>query len=73
MGFLMPSPPKPAPLPKPLPPAPERTDTETAALAEEQRRVFGGASSGRASTFLTASGTTAGSSVSRFLGSSART
>lgn len=67
--------PKPTPVvvPDPLPPAPERTDTETQALAEQQRKKFAGASGGRASTFLTGAGTTAGSSAVRFLGGAAAT
>jgi hypothetical protein len=60
-------------IPEPLPPPPERTDTETERLAEEQRKRFAGASGGRASTFLTAGGTTAGSSAVRFLGGAAST
>lgn len=60
-------------IPDPLPPAPERSDAETENLAEEQRRRFSGAQGGRASTFLTAGGTTQGSSAVRFLGGAAAT
>ena len=74
MGGIFDSP-KPAtqPLPKPLPPAPERSDVQTEQLAAEQRKRFAGASGGRASTFLTSGGTSAGSSAVRFLGGAART
>lgn len=67
--------PKAAPvvMPEPLPPAPERTDAATQQLADEQRKKFAGASGGRASTFLTQAGTTAGSSAVRFLGGAAAT
>ena len=59
--------------PDPLPPPPERSDAETEALADEQRRRFAGASGGRASTFLTSGGTSAGSSAVRFLGGASAT
>lgn len=67
--------PKAAPvvMPEPLPPAPERSDSQTQALAEEQRKKFAGPTGGRASTFLTAAGTQAGSSAVRFLGGAAAT
>lgn len=71
--FKTPKPPKPAPAPDPLPPPPERSDAETDKLAEEQRRKFAGGSGGRASTYLTATGTTQGSSAVRFLGGAAAT
>lgn len=60
-------------IPDPLPPPPERTDTETQRLADEQRKRFAGSGGGRASTFLTAGGTSAGSSAVRFLGGAAST
>ena len=57
----------------PLPPPPERSDAQTLALAAEQRKKFAGAGDGRASTFLTAGGTTAASSAVKFLGGAGRT
>lgn len=67
--------PKQAPvvMPEPLPPPPERTDAETQTLADEQRRRFGTASGGRASTFLTGGGLSSGSSAVRFLGGASAT
>lgn len=67
--------PKQAPviMPEPLPPPPERTDQQTQALADGQRRRFAGASQGRAATFLTGGGLSAGSSAVRFLGGAAAT
>lgn len=64
--------PKVQPVPA-VPPPPERTDAETQTLAEEQRKRFAGASGGRASTFLTANGTSKASSAVRFLGGAAAT
>lgn len=62
--------PKAAPviMPDPLPAAPERSDSETQALADEQRKKFAAPSGGRASTWLSSGGVTAGSSAVRFLG-----
>ena len=71
--FKGPSKPKPLPPPDPLPPVPERSDAETAALAEEQRKKFGTARSGRASTFLSGGGLSESSTASRFLGGSQAT
>lgn len=70
MGFLSPKP-KAAATVAPLPAAPERSTAETDALAAEQRKMFAGQSGGRASTYLTGSGTSAVSSASRFLGGGA--
>lgn len=61
-----------AAMPQPVAP-PARSDAETQALAEEQRRRFGGARSGRASTYLTSGGLSDSSSAVRFLGGAART
>lgn len=57
----------------PLPAAPERSDDETASLAEEQRKRYASSGDGRASTFLTAGGTTQGFSAVRYLGGAAAT
>lgn len=59
--------------PDPLPPPPARSDAETEALAEENRKQNMPRRPGRASTFLTAGGTTAASSAVRFLGGSQTT
>jgi len=59
--------------PDPLPPPPGRSDAETAALADENRKQNTPRRPGRASSFLTQSGTTAASSAVRFLGGSQST
>lgn len=64
--------PKPA-MPAPLAPIPERTDEETAALAEVQRKKFATSGEGRASTYLTQSGTSSDFSAVRYLGGAGRT
>lgn len=67
---------QPAPIVVPqedLPPPPARSDSETAALADEQRKRFGGAGSGRSMTYLTGGGLSQGSSAIKFLGGAAHT
>lgn len=76
MTKIFSSPKAPAPLappPDPLPPPPARSDEETTTLAEEQRRRYAPGRGGRASTFLTQGGVTAGSSAVKFLGGAAAT
>lgn len=76
MTKIFSAPKQPAPIvqaPDPLPPEPTRSDSETAALAEEQRKRYSPSKGGRASTFLTQGGVSAGSSAVRFLGGATAT